>query len=502
MNIDGKLFDLIIIVFYFSVLILLSIYGIHRYVMVHLFRKYRHRNPEIIKRYDELPSVTVQLPVYNEMYVVERLIDAVCNLDYPADRFEVQVLDDSTDETQQIARAIVERYQNKGVNIHYLHRHKRVGFKAGALAEGLKTAKGEFIAIFDADFIPCREMLTETIHYFNDAEIGMVQVRWGHINSDYSMLTMIQSIMLDGHFVIEHSARNRSGRFFNFNGTAGIWRREAIVTSGGWEHDTLTEDLDLSYRAQLKGWKFLFAPNVVAPAEVPVEINSYKSQQHRWAKGSIQTAKKMLPVVLNSKLPWWIKLEAFFHLTSNFSYLLMLILSLFTLPSLVIRYENGWQNIMILDLPIFLIGTLSVLSFYILSQKEIYSDWVTRIKYIPFLMSLGIGLSVNNSKAVLEALFGLQTDFKRTPKYCIEKNSDNWQHKKYRVSKSAVTLIELAFAVYFAFTIYYAFVNEFYFSVPFLMLFFFGFSYTGLISFVQANRRWIVVKRPVANLHG
>ena len=294
---DQKIIELVIVIIYFTVLILLSIYGIHRYVMVHLFRKYRGRNPELKAPFAELPEITVQLPIYNEMYVVERLIDAVCHIDYPADKFEVQVLDDSTDETQNIARALVERYQNKGINVHYLHRENRIGFKAGALAEGLKHAKGRFIAIFDADFIPSPEILLKTVHYFSDPEIGMVQVRWGHINSEYSLLTMIQSIMLDGHFVVEHTARNRSGRFFNFNGTAGVWRREAIASSGGWQHDTLTEDLDLSYRAQLRGWKFIFVPDVVAPAEVPVEINSFKSQQHRWAKGSIQTARKILPQV-------------------------------------------------------------------------------------------------------------------------------------------------------------------------------------------------------------
>ncbi len=495
---DQKIIELVIVVIYFAVLILLSIYGIHRYVMVHLFRKYRSRSPELKAPFAKLPEITVQLPIYNEMYVVERLIDAVCHIDYPADKFEVQVLDDSTDETQNIARALVERYQNKGINVHYLHREIRTGFKAGALAEGLKHAKGQFIAIFDADFIPSPEILLKTVHYFSDPEIGMVQVRWGHINSEYSLLTKIQSIMLDGHFVVEHTARNRSGRFFNFNGTAGVWRREAIATSGGWQHDTLTEDLDLSYRAQLGGWKFIFVPDVVAPAEVPVEINSFKSQQHRWAKGSIQTARKILPQVFKSKLPWYIKVEAFFHLSSNISYLLMLILSLFTLPSLVIRYEQGWQNIMILDLPIFLIGTISVFSFYVFSQKEIYGDWVSRVKYIPLLMSLGIGLSVNNSKAVLEALFGYQTDFKRTPKYCIEKNSDHWRHKKYRVGKSALAMIELAFALYFGLTIYYAFYHRIFFSIPFLMLFFFGFVYTGLISLTQSNRSWLtMLKRPV-----
>jgi len=495
---DQKIIELVIVVIYFAVLILLSIYGIHRYVMVHLFRKYRSRSPELKAPFVELPNITVQLPIYNEMYVVERLIDAVCHIDYPADKFEVQVLDDSTDETQNIAKALVERYQNKGINVHYLHRQNRIGFKAGALAEGLKKAIGEFIAIFDADFIPSPEILLKTVHYFSDPEIGMVQVRWGHINSEYSLLTKIQSIMLDGHFVVEHTARNRSGRFFNFNGTAGVWRREAIASSGGWQHDTLTEDLDLSYRAQLRGWKFIFVPDVVSPAEVPVEINSFKSQQHRWAKGSIQTARKILPQVFRSKLPWHIKVEAFFHLSSNISYLLMLILSLFTLPSLVIRYEQGWQNIMILDLPIFLIGTISVFSFYVFSQKEIYGDWLSRVKYIPMLMSLGIGLSVNNSKAVLEALFGYQTDFKRTPKYCIEKNSDHWRHKKYRVGKSALAMIELAFALYFGLTIYYAIYNRIFFSIPFLMLFFFGFIYTGLISLTQSNRSWLtMLKRPV-----
>lgn len=495
---DQKIIELVIVVIYFAVLILLSIYGIHRYVMVHLFRKYRSRSPELKAPFAELPNITVQLPIYNEMYVVERLIDAVCHIDYPSDKFEVQVLDDSTDETQNIAKALVERYQNKGINVHYLHRQNRTGFKAGALAEGLKKAKGEFIAIFDADFIPSPEILLKTVHYFSDPQIGMVQVRWGHINSEYSLLTKIQSIMLDGHFVVEHTARNRSGRFFNFNGTAGVWRREAIASSGGWQHDTLTEDLDLSYRAQLRGWKFIFVPDVVSPAEVPVEINSFKSQQHRWAKGSIQTARKILPQVFRSKLPWHIKVEAFFHLSSNISYLLMLILSLFTLPSLVIRYEQGWQNIMILDLPIFLIGTISVFSFYVFSQKEIYGDWLSRVKYIPMLMSLGIGLSVNNSKAVLEALFGYQTDFKRTPKYCIEKNSDHWRHKKYRVGKSALAMIELAFALYFGLTIYYAIYNRIFFSIPFLMLFFFGFIYTGLISLTQSNRSWLtMLKRPV-----
>src|SRR5882672_7025995 len=330
---------------YFLVLLILSIYGSHRYVMAYLYYKHKGNLPAPKARFDRLPRVTIQLPVYNEMYVVERLIDAVARIDYPRDRPEIQVLDDSTDETQGIARAKVARLQEQGVDIAYLHRSSREGYKAGALQEGLKVARGELVAVFDADFVPSPEFLRRSVHFFTDERIGMVQVRWEHLNREYSHLTQAQAIFLDGHFVIEHTARNRSGRFFNFNGTAGVWRRATIEDAGGWQHDT--------------------------PAEVPVEMNAFKSQQHRWAKGSIQTARKLLPRILRSGLPREVKLEAFFHLTANFTYPLMILLTVLMPVSMVIRFKHGWYEVLLLDLPFFWTATMSVVMFYVASQREI-----------------------------------------------------------------------------------------------------------------------------------
>ncbi len=313
----------------------------------------------------------------------------------------------------------------------------------------------------------------------------MVQARWGHINEDYSLLTKIQSILLDGHFVLEHGGRNRSGRFFNFNGTAGMWRRRAIDSSGGWQHDTLTEDLDLSYRAQLRGWKFVFLPEVVSPAEVPVEMNAFKSQQHRWAKGSIQTCKKLLPQILQADIPGPVKAEAFFHLTANFNYLLMSVLCLLMFPSMVIRYEMGWYEMLLIDVPLFLAATMSFCNFYIVCQREIHKDWIMRLRYMPFLISIGIGLCVNNTKAVLEALFDRDSEFMRTPKYRIEGKSDEWVTKRYRQSLTAQPLIEVALGFYFTATVFYALANGIYGTLPFLVLFQVGFLYVGLLSIVQ-----------------
>ena len=292
-----------------------------------------------------------------------------------------------------------------GVDITFMHRTDRRGYKAGALEAGLKVASGEFVAIFDADFLPAADFLRRTVHFFTNPQIAMVQARWGHINEDYSLLTKIQAILLDGHFVLEHGGRNRGGLFFNFNGTAGIWRRTAIDDAGGWQHDTLTEDLDLSYRAQLRGWKFVFLPDLVSPAEVPVEMNAFKSQQHRWAKGSIQTCRKLLPASSRSNLPLGVKAEAFFHLTANFNYLLMCVLSVLMSPSMVIRYNMGWYEMLLIDVPLFFAATASVANFYMVCQRELHNDWFTRLKYLPFLMSIGIGLTVNNTRAVFEALF-------------------------------------------------------------------------------------------------
>ncbi|MGE0043728.1 MAG: cellulose synthase family protein [Vicinamibacterales bacterium] len=471
---------------YFFVLVILAVYGWHRYYLVYSYMKHRDEVPVPRHALDPLPVVTVQLPLYNEMYVVDRLVEAVCRLDYPRDRLEIQVLDDSTDETREIAELAVRRYRAQGLDIKYLHRTNREGYKAGALDEGLKVARGEFVAVFDADFIPAPDFLRKTVHHFSDPNVAMVQARWGHVNEDYSLLTKIQAILLDAHFVLEHGSRNRAGCFFNFNGTAGIWRATAIADGGGWQHDTLTEDLDLSYRTQLRGWRFVFLPDHVAPAELPVEMNAFKSQQHRWAKGSIQTFLKLMPRILRSDQPFKVKAEAFFHLSANFNYPLMCVLSVLIAPSMVIRYNMGWYEMLLIDVPLFFAATASVANFYMVCQRELYpTTWTERLRYVPLLMSIGIGLAVNNTRAVIEALFNKPSEFARTPKYHIEGRTDDWASKKYRQVVGIQPLIEVALGVYFTGTMFYALANGIYGTVPFLMLFQVGFLYTGLLSIFQ-----------------
>jgi cellulose synthase/poly-beta-1,6-N-acetylglucosamine synthase-like glycosyltransferase len=470
---------------YFFVLVILAVYGWHRYYLVYLYLRHRHNEPKPGPPLQPTPVVTIQLPLYNEMYVADRLIESVCAIDHPQGCLEIQVLDDSTDETRQIAERAVRRFAAQGIDIKYLHRTNRRGYKAGALEEGLREARGEFVAIFDADFMPKSDFLTRLMPHFADPKVGMVQARWGHINQDYSLLTKIQSILLDGHFVLEHGARNRSGRFFNFNGTAGIWRRTAIADAGGWQHDTLTEDLDLSYRAQLRGWRFVFVSDVIAPAEVPVEMNGFKSQQHRWAKGSVQTCLKLLPDILRSNVPLGVKIEAFFHLTANFNYILMCVLSVLIFPSMVIRYNMGWYEMLLIDVPLFFAATFSFCNFYTVCQREIHPDWRGRLKYVPFLMSVGIGLAINNTRAVVEALFKKQSEFARTPKYRIEADADEWVTKKYRQSVAIQPFMELLLGLYFTWTVFYALANGIYGTIPFLVLFQVGFLYTGLMSVVQ-----------------
>src|SRR5881296_2163019 len=430
-------FDLALLIPYFVVLILLASYGIHRYVLVYLY--YKNKKNHTVKpgrEFSELPRVTVQLPIFNERFVVERLLDAVCGLNYPLEKLDIQLLDDSTDETQAVARGVVDRYAARGFHVTYLHRTNRTGYKAGALHEGLKAATGEFVAIFDADFVPPTDFLLQTIHHFTDTKVGMVQTRWTHINRTYSFLTEVESILLDGHFVLEHGGRSRSNVFFNFNGTAGMWRKKAIEEAGGWEHDTLTEDTDLSYRSQLKGWKFKYLQDVECPAEVPVEMTAFKTQQARWAKGLIQTAKKILPTVMRSEVPFRVKLEAWYHLTANLSYPLMVVLSTLLLPAMIIRFYQGWFQMLLIDVPLFLASTFSISSFYLVSQKELFPrSWPRTFLYLPFLMALGIGLTVTNTRAVMEALFGVQSSFKRTPKFRIDpgsKKKDAAMARKYR----------------------------------------------------------------------
>ncbi len=488
---------------YVLVLLVLSVYGSHRYFMAYLYYRHKYRLPTPRARFAELPRVTVQLPVFNEMYVVERLVGSVCALDYPRDRLEVQVLDDSTDETRDIARACVERWKTRGMDIHYVRREERRGFKAGALENGLALATGEYVAVFDADFVPGPDFLLRTVHFFTDPQVGMVQVRWEHLNRAFSTLTQVQSILLDAHFIIEHTARHRSGRFFNFNGTAGIWRRATIGAAGGWQHDTLTEDLDLSYRAQLAGWKFVFLPEVTAPAEIPVEMSAFKSQQHRWAKGSIQTALKLLPRIARSDLPHDVKKEAFFHLTANFAYLLMIPLAVLMPISVAVRVSHGWIEVLLLDLPFFAAATMSVCVFYVASQREIGASRWQRVKYLPFLMALGIGLSVNQARAVIEALVGYQSGFTRTPKLGVRAAGEPKAGRRYRVAVSLQPVIELALAAYFTVAVFWVADRGVFYSLPFLMLFQAGFAYVGLSSALESLRElWARLVPPAARTTG
>ncbi len=492
-------FDLALLIPYFVVLIILAAYGSHRYWMVYVY--YKHKNKKTAgppAHFEDLPRVTVQLPIFNEQYVVDRLLDAVCRIDYPREKLDIQLLDDSTDETVEVARALVERYAALGHPVTYLHRDSREGFKAGALDEGLKVAKGEFVAIFDADFVPPSDFLMKCIHHFTDPKIGMVQTRWTHINRHYSFLTEVEAILLDGHFVLEHSARARTNVFFNFNGTAGMWRRTAIDEAGGWEHDTLTEDTDLSYRAQLKGWKFVYLPEVECPAELPVEMTAFNTQQARWAKGLIQVSKKILPRVLSSDVPRRVKVEAWYHLTANLSYPLMIVLSVLLMPAMIIRFYQGWFQMLYIDVPLFMASTFSISSFYLVSQRELFpKTWPRVLLYLPFLMALGIGLTITNTRAVLEALIGKQTAFARTPKYRVQtKGEKSVAAKKYRKRLGWIPWIELLVGCYFALTVWYAIANENYITVPFLILFVYGYWYTGLMSLLQGRFESLLGRAP------
>jgi cellulose synthase/poly-beta-1,6-N-acetylglucosamine synthase-like glycosyltransferase len=481
---------------YLIILPLLAVYGFHRSSLVYLYYRHKDKQPFEPGKFAELPAVTVQLPLYNEMYVVERLLEAVAAIRYPRDRFQIQVLDDSTDETCDICRNKIEqlivRYPD--LDIEYVHRTDRTGFKAGALDNGLRTAKGELVMIFDADFVPNPDILDKTVHHFLDPKVAVVQCRWEHINRDFSALTEAQALMLNGHFVMEHAGRNRSGRFFNFNGTAGMWRRAAIVDAGGWHHDTLTEDMDLSYRAQLRGWRFVYLPDIAAPAELPVEMSAFKAQQFRWAKGSIQVARKLLPRILGSNASFAQKSEAFFHLTNNFAYPLLLLLSLLLLPNLMFRTTHGLREVLIIDLPLFFGTTLSIASFYITSEREVarmsgstsHSTWGT-LAQIPLVLSLGIGLCVNQTRAVIEAVFGRETEFVRTPKHGIRGKLETWSGKKYRAAKSLTPFLEIFMAAYFVVAVRIAVANGHYISVPFLLLFLFGFAYVGVLSVWQGG---------------
>ena len=422
--------------------------------------------------------------------MVDRLLDRVAALDYPREKLEIQVLDDSTDDTVMLAREAVARLQRKGIPVTYLHRTDRTGFKAGALEKGLEKARFDLIAVFDADFCPKPDFLRQAIHYFTDPKVGVMQARWGHLNEDDSVLTRVQALMLNGHFLLEHPARNRNGLFFNFNGTGGIWRRDAIRDGGGWQHDTLTEDLDLSYRAQLAGWKFVYDPKIVCPAELPVEMNAFKSQQHRWAKGSVQVMKKVLPEVLRSKVSFKQKLEAVHHLSGNLCYPLMMIMIVLSLPMLILRTRIADGTLgAVIDLGIFLCATASVIAFYTATQLVAHKPGFKRLLMVPMMLSVGIGLAVNQCKAVMEALLGHESAFIRTPKFNQGEGTERhaWMGKAYRGVRNLVPWFELALALYYTVIVYIAIEQHLWSTLPFLLLFFVGFWYVAWLSLFQGR---------------
>ncbi|MGB2866841.1 MAG: glycosyltransferase, partial [Bacteroidota bacterium] len=431
---NPMLVDFLLYLYFVSLLILFA-FAAHGFVMVYYYLKQQRTQPADQPPMTSTPVVTVQLPVFNELYVVNRLIEAVCALDYPKDKLEVQVLDDSTDETRDLVAKAVDHFRALGYDIKQIHRTDRSGYKAGALKNGLVTARGEFVAIFDADFVPSKDFLQKTVPYFGDAKIALVQTRWEHINGDYSLLTRTQAIALDGHFVMEQNVRNKAGYFINFNGTGGIWRKAAILDAGNWQADTLTEDLDLSYRAQLRGWKFKYLNDVTSPAELPAEVNALKSQQFRWTKGAIETARKMLPEVWKSNIPLRVKIHSTFHLTNNIVFPFIILAGLLNVPLMFIKQHGGHEAYFTL-MSVFVLAFVGSFMFYMYSQKSVHSDWRRRILLFPLFMAGSMGFALNNSKAVFEGLFKHKSEFIRTPKYALLARNNSRLENKYSKKKT------------------------------------------------------------------
>jgi len=480
-------FDYILLATYITVAAGLMIYGMNCYWVLVLFnRRYRQaakRNLELIRRYrrelsdDDLPMVTTQIPLYNEYNVAERVIRAVAAIDYPAGKHEIQVLDDSTDESRDLIDRVAAELQAEGKDIHVIRRTNRTGFKAGALKYGMAICKGEYIAIFDSDFVPPADYLRKSVPFLiDDPTIGLVQARWGHLNRHESLLTYSQAIGIDGHFVIEQSARSYNAHFMNFNGTAGLWRKQAIEDGGGWEADTLTEDMDLSYRVQLAGWRLYFVPQIVVPAELPNTFTAFKSQQFRWAKGSIQTALKIYPRVLASKARLTSKIQAFFHLTHYCIHPLMALMALLGLPLLLHVQANLTTVAAFAAGMLIFLATLGPNTLYCFSQYAVHKkDWGKRILFLPVLMSLGVGICLSNSRAVFEGLTGIKSGFIRTPKA----GADDAKRKTYRLPKSPLPFAEVIFGLYCVWTalMYYWADNPL--VIPFMLLYAAGFLYVG-----------------------
>jgi cellulose synthase/poly-beta-1,6-N-acetylglucosamine synthase-like glycosyltransferase len=477
----------ILVCIYFGTAFSLMVYGLNCYVMLFLFAKGRKSAQRFRNKVEnesgllfdssDLPFITTQIPVYNEYNVIERVVRAACMMEYPPEKHEIQILDDSTDKTSNLAYSLVKELKSKGFNIVVVQRKNRKGFKAGALAEGLNRSVGELLAIFDADFVPPKDFLLKIVPYFLlDQHLGLVQARWGHLNRKKSLLTRVQSIGIDGHFMIEQSARNMGNLFMNFNGTAGVWRKKAVQDGGGWSWDTLTEDMDLSYRVQFTGWKTMFLPDLIVRGEIPEDINAFKSQQFRWAKGSIQTAIKLLPGLLRSPIPFFKKAEAFFHLTHYLVHPMMLILSLLALPVLMIMdfYPGpilfGGFALMLA------ISMIAPSTLYFVSQRSAYLDWKKRVPYLPFLVMIGVGIALSNSKAVFEALIGWKSEFLRTPK------KGDIEFLRYKTKIPWIGTIEIMLGIYCAWSFAYYLLAGKYLVGPFLAIYAFGFLFTGLLS--------------------
>lgn len=440
---------------------------------------------------NEVPTVTVQLPVYNELYVMDRLLDNIAQLDYPQDKLEIQVLDDSTDESVQTTAKKIAELQQEGIPIQHIRREDRVGFKAGALKEGLEIAKGEYIAIFDADFLPGKDWLLRTVPYFKDKNIGVVQTRWGHLNRDYSMLTKIQAFALDFHFTMEQVGRNFKDHFINFNGTAGIWRKACILDAGNWQGDTLTEDLDLSYRAQLNKWKFKYLEDVETPAELPVVISAARSQQFRWNKGAAENFQKLYGTLVRDKsVSFTTKFHSFFHLLNSSMFLLVLFIAILSVPILYIKNTNPLFSWYFYVISFFATSTVIFFFCYWVPFKKIHGggfwNFIEYVKMFFTFFSIAMGFSVHNSMAVLEGHFGKKSEFIRTPKFNIQNLKDTWKGNKY-LSKniSGNTIIEVLLAGYFAFALYSAFELQDFGLFIFHSMLFAGFSFVALKSLIS-----------------
>lgn len=485
----------ILVLAYFVVLLLLCTYGAHRARLVYLCHRHREEltaakgSPPLP---EELPHVTVQLPLYNEATVVDRLLEAVALMDYPRDRLEIQVLDDSSDETRTLARRQVERMQAQGIDAVYVRRPDRHGYKAGALDYGLSRAKGSLIAVFDADFVPQPDFLNSLVGHFEDPEIGMVQARWGHMNRNHSLFTSVQALMLDGHHMVENRARFGSGCMFNFSGTGGMWRRQAIADAGGWEHDTLTEDLDLSYRAQLAGWRFLYREDVVSPAELPEDISAFRAQQFRWAKGTVQTARKLLRRVLSAPgLRFDQRVEALFHMTPHFAYPLIVMLTVLLLPALLMLPATDLRTMVIIDLPLVMGATGSIATFYAVAERAQGRSAWSAIRRLPAIIALGAGLAPHITKAVLSGLQHMSGEFVRTPKRGSEAG------RYFQVAQ--LPLIEIGLMLVSSASVVASVVTEHWFATPFAALFALGYAYVAATVTKEqlANRRAAVERASV-----